>query len=94
MCAHMSVMYKLSLKMYAGEWDVQKLLFSAQNVCLGVRCAKSALYSTKCTFESRMCKRSTKRTPESVMYKICHVVLNPPKKYPCATCMCCGCIGW
>ena len=63
----------------AHECDVQII---TKNVRLRVRCTKSALYSTKCTLESRMCKKSTKRTPESVMYKICHVVLNPPKNIP------------
>ena len=43
--------------MYAREWDVQKVLYTAQNVRSRVRCAKSALYSTKCMLESGMCKK-------------------------------------
>ena len=35
---------------------VQKLPYTARNVHSRVGCAKSALYSTKCTLESRMCK--------------------------------------
>ena len=37
--------------------DVQKVLYTAQNVRSRVGCAKSALYSTKCTLESGMCKK-------------------------------------
>ena len=40
--------YSIQHKMYAREWDVQKVLYTAQNVCSRVGCAKSALYSTKC----------------------------------------------
>ena len=36
---------------------MQKVLYTAQTVCLRVGCAKSALYSTKCTLESGMCKK-------------------------------------
>ena len=36
---------------------MQKVLYTAQNVRLRVGCAKSALYSTKCTPESGMCKK-------------------------------------
>ena len=35
---------------------MQKVLYTAQNVRLRVRCAKSALYGTKCTLERGMCK--------------------------------------
>ena len=59
MCKKCSIQHK----MYAGEQDVQKVLYTAQNVRSRVGCAKSALYSTKCTLESS--------TPESVMYKNC-----------------------
>ena len=44
-------------KMYAGERDVQKVLYAAQNVRWGASCAKSALYSTKCTLGSELCKK-------------------------------------
>ena len=39
---------------------MQKVLYTAQNACLRVGCAKSALYSKKCTLEST-----------SVIYKSC-----------------------
>ena len=41
----------------AGERDVQKVLYTTQNVRWSERCAKSALYSTKCTLENKMCKK-------------------------------------
>ena len=50
---------------YTREWDVQKMLYTAQNVRSRVGCAKSALYGTKCTLESEMCK-SCHNTRESV----------------------------
>ena len=53
MCKKCSIQHK----MYAREWDVQKVLYTEQNVCSRVGCAKSALYRTKCTLESRMCKK-------------------------------------
>ena len=40
-----------------GVLDVQKVLYTAQNVRLRLVCAKSALYSTKCTLKSLMCKK-------------------------------------
>ena len=41
---------------------MQKVLYTAQNVHSRVGCAKSALYNTKCTLESRMFKKcSTQR---------------------------------
>ena len=36
---------------------MQKVLYTAQNVHSRVGCAKSALYNTKCTLESRMFKK-------------------------------------
>ena len=36
---------------------MQKVLYTAQNVRSRVPCAKSALYSTKCMLENRMCKK-------------------------------------
>ena len=65
--------------MYAGERDVQKVLYTAQNVRWRVRCAKSALYSTKCTLERERerCVKSalysTICTLESEMYENCHI---------------------
>ena len=53
MCKKCSILHK----MYARESDVQKVLYTAQNVCSRVGCAKSALYGTKCTLESGMCKK-------------------------------------
>ena len=55
MCKKCSMQHKMY--MYAGGRDVQKVLYTAQNVRWGASCAKSALYSTKCTLESEMCKK-------------------------------------
>ena len=65
---------------------MQKVLHTAQNVRSRVGCTKSAPYSTKCTFESRMCKNchilrlkvkttiySTKCTLQSDVYNNCHI---------------------
>ena len=53
MCKKCSIQHK----MYAREWNVQKVLYTAQNVRSRVGCAKSVLYSTKCMLDSRMCKK-------------------------------------
>ena len=53
----MSKKCSIQHKMYVGERDEQKVLYTAQNVRWRVRCAKSALYSTKCTLENKMCKK-------------------------------------
>ena len=58
--------------MYAREFDVQKVLYMAQNVRLRVPWAKSALYGTRCMPESGMCKKChfcSKCAFESVMYQ-------------------------
>ena len=55
---------------------MQKVLYTAQNVRRRVRCAESALYSTKCTMESEMCKSalySTKCTMEREISKKCSI---------------------
>ena len=53
MCKKCSIRHK----MHAGEWDMQKVLYTAQNVRWRLGCVKSALYGTKCTLESGMCKK-------------------------------------
>ena len=50
---------------------MQRVLYTAQNVRSRVGCAKSALYNTKCTLESRMfkkCSTQCKMRKKKVLY--------------------------
>ena len=54
-----------SREFYSRIYTAQNVRYTAQNVRPRVRCAKSALYGTKCTLESGMCK---KRSIQHKMY--------------------------